>query len=296
MTRDAVPPLEPLRAFIEAGRRLSFLEAARILGLTPSAVSHRIRALEAWAGTALFIRTARQVTLTKAGRALLRDAEAAFGRLAKAGARLRAQDSALKISALPLFLNTFLIPRLPRFTARHPDIALQLDATNRIADFGRDDIDVAIRNATSPPTGLAVRKLLDVAGIPLCTPSLAAKLKAPSDLAGMTLIHISARAGGWQRWFKAVGAGEIKAAGDVSFDSIPASLEAAARGQGVALGLDPISRDAARALGLVAPFGSLKSSESAYYLVHRKGDATRPAIRAFSEWLAAEVATFKRGP
>jgi len=293
MSRDPLPPLEPLRAFVEAGRHESFLDAARALGRTPSAISHRIRALEAWAGTALFTRAARQVTLTKAGRALLRDAEAAFTRLAKAGQRLRREDSELKVSALPLILQTFLIPRLPRFTAKHPGIALRIDATNRIADFRRDAVDVAIRNATSPPTGLAVRKLLDVAGVPLCTPALAARLASPADLKSMTLIHISARPGGWTRWFKSVGLEDIKAAGDLAFDAIPASLEAAARGQGVALGLDPISRDAATSLGLVAPFGVLRSPESAYYLVYRKGDASRPAIKAFTEWLLAELAVFK---
>lgn len=295
MTRNTLPPLEPLRAFVEAGRRESFLESARALNLTPSAISHRIRALEVWAGAALFDRKTRHVTLTKAGRALLRDAEAAFARLAKAGARLKQEDAPLKVSALPLFLQSFLIPRLARFTAKHPGIALQLDATNRLADFERDDIDIAIRNATSPPAGLAVRKLIDVAGIPLCSSAVAAKLNTPADLRTMTLIHISARAGGWARWFKAAGLDDMHTAGDVSFDAIPAALEAAARGQGVALGLDPISREAAAALGLVAPFGPLRSSESAYYLVHRRGDATRPAIKAFSDWLLGEIAAFKRG-
>jgi LysR family glycine cleavage system transcriptional activator len=293
-SRD-LPPLEPLRAFAAAARLSSFQAAARELGLTPSAVSHRIGALERWIGMPLFDRAPRLVTLNAAGRALAADVDAAFARIAMSAAALRDRSGEpLKVSALPLFVKAWLIPRLPRFTARAPHVRLQIEASNRVADVAAGEADIAIRNATSKPAGLAVRKLLDVRGVPLCTPALAARMTVPADLAAMTLIDLSARPGGWRRWLTAAGLGELEPRGMMVFDAMPDALEAAAQGQGVALGLEPIIWASEAARGLVVPFGAISVAESSYYLVHRKADAARPDLMAFANWLTGEMAQFRR--
>lgn len=291
---DDLPPLTALRAFHAAGSHGSFQEAARALGVTPSAVSHQIRGLEAWLGTPLFTRGARRIELTKAGRDLLRESEAAFARLASAAKRLkRSGGRKLRLSALPLITGAWLIPRLHRFEAKHPDITLEIETTNRIADLDRDGIDVAIRNLRAPTPGLVARKLLDVSGVPVCAPKVAAAIKAPGDLASQTLIHITARPDAWPSWLSQAGVPELKGKRNLSFDTIPAALDAAARGHGVALGMHPLIWEAPITKELVVPFASKTVSSASYYVVHRKADGTRAEVKAFVDWIIKEMAAFR---
>jgi LysR family glycine cleavage system transcriptional activator len=293
-TTDELPPLTALRAFHAAGMHGSFQEAARALAVTPSAVSHQIRGLEEWLGTALFERGARRIELTKAGRALLREADIAFARIAIASKRLRlAGGRKLRVSALPLITGAWLIPRLQRFEAKHPGISLEIETTNRITDLDREGIDVAIRNLRAPTPGLVAKKLLDVTGVPVCAPKLLATLKAPADLARHTLIHITARPDAWGAWLKGAGVPNLKAKRDLSFDTIPAALDAAAQGHGVALGMHPLVWEAAIAKDLVVPFTPKVDSGSSYYVVHRKGDGERPEVKAFVDWITKEMAAFR---
>ena len=296
---DPMPPLTALRAFLAAGQHGSFQSAARELGVTPSAISHQVRTLEAWLATPLFTRTARQVTLTASGRKFLREVERAFGKIRVSAARLRkpGKKTTLRVSALPLFTSAWLIPRLADFEARHPEITLAIETTNRIVDLERDGIDVGIRNLRSPTPGVFVRKLLDVRSVPLCARKLTqgpGALKRPQDLVQHTLIHISARPESWRDWLKAAGLGDLKPKKELTFDTIPAALEAAARGHGVTLGMHPLVWEAPAAAALVVPFASKSGVSSSYYLVHRKADGTRPEVRAFVEWVTGEMARFVR--
>ena len=296
--RTDLPPLTALRAFLAEGRQGSFQEAARELGVTPSAVSHQIRGLEEWLGVALFVRGARRVALTKAGKALLRETERAFGRIAAVAERLRARNGAktFRVSALPLFTSAWLIPRLEHFQARHPDIVLDIETTNRVSDLERDNVDVAIRNLRAPTPGLIARKLLDVRGVPVCAPKLlkgASPLVAPEDLSRHTLIHVTARPEAWGAWLKGVGLEGLKAKRDLSFDTIPAALDAAARGHGVALGMHPLIWESPVAASLVVPFAPTVAGDSSYYVVHRKADRERAEVKAFVEWIVKEMAAFR---
>jgi len=297
-SRSELPPLTALRAFQAAGRCGSFQEAARDLGVTPSAISHQIRGLEEWLGAALFTRGARRVELTKDGKAMLRETERAFGRIAVAAARLRARHGGkkLKVSTLPLFTSAWLIPRLQSFEARHPDIVLDIETTNRVADLEREGIDVAIRNLRSPTPGLVSRKLLDVRGVPVCAPKLLkgnVPLKVPADLARHTLIHVTARPDAWATWLKGAGVKSMKAKRDLSFDTIPAALDAAARGHGVALGMHPLIWESPVARSLAVPFAPPIEGDASYYVVHRKADRGRAEVKAFVEWLTKEMAAFR---
>ena len=291
---DELPPLTALRAFHVAGRLGSFQAAARALLVTPSAVSHQIRSLEEWLGTPLFARGARRIELTKAGRALLRDADAAFARIATASKRLRVSSAKqLRVSALPLITGAWLIPRLHRFEAKHPGISLEIETTNRISDLDRDGVDVAIRNLRAPTPGLVAKKLLDVSGVPVCAPKLLATLKTPADLARHTLIHVTARPDAWGEWLKGAGAPVLKGKRDLSFDTVPAALDAAAQGHGVALGMHPLVWEAQAAKDLVVPFAPKVDSGSSYYVVHRRADGGRAEVRAFVDWLTKEMAAFR---
>ena len=292
MTQD-LPPLTALRAFHVAGRLLSFQEAAREMHVTPSAVSHQIRTLEDWLGVTLFTRGARRIELTAAGKKLLRETGRAFARISVTANGLKRSAAArLKVSSLPLITSAWLIPRLAKFEAKHPDILLDIETSNRIADLERDGVDVAIRNLRAPTPGLMSRKLLDVRGVPVCAPDLLPTLNEPRDLASHTLIHVTARPGAWDEWLASAGVGKLKPKREISFDTIPATLDAAARGRGVALGMHPLVWEAAIAKDLVVPFSPPTKSGSSYYVVHRRADGARPEVRAFVDWLVKEMAAF----
>ncbi len=293
-----MPPLTALRAFHAAGELLSFQEAARQLGVTPSAISHQVRTLEEWLETPLFSRMARRIELTRDGKRFHRAVSAAFADISTAASRVHGgKRTTLKISALPLITNAWLIPRLASFEEKHPNISLAIETENRIADFERDDVDVGIRNVRAPTPGLFARKLLDIRLVPLCARKLATganALRAPKDLVHHTLIHVSARPDAWGRWLAAVGLPKLKPKRDLRFDTVPAALEAAARGHGVVLGMSPLVWEAPATASLVVPFAPKVEATSSYYVVHRKADRARPEVKAFIEWLTKEMASFVR--
>lgn len=289
------PAFAGLRAFQEAARARSFQEAARVLGLTPSAVSHRIRALEAELGGPLFVRQLRSVALTPLGAQLLRDIEPGFRSIATAVARARgaAENKRLKVSTLAFITNHWLIPRLAGFEACHPGIVIEIESANRLADFETDGVDVAIRNMAGPSAGLLARKLIDVRPEVLCAPALRDgphPIRAPAHLVAHTLIHIAPRQEAWTQWLAAAGCAGLAPKGEITFDNIPAALEAAAAGRGVALAWAPLVWDSPAADRLVPPFAPLGAPGAAYFVVWKRADRARAPVRAFVDWICAEMA------
>jgi LysR family glycine cleavage system transcriptional activator len=282
-----------LRAFREAARRGGFQAAAQALSLTPSAVSHQIRRLEGALGVSLFVRGTRSVQLTAVGTQLFADLEIGFGQIGSALERARAQAAQkVKVSALASFTQNWLAPRLARFEVRYPDIALEIETANALANFETDGVDVAIRNLSVPTPGLAARKLIDVEPVVLCAPSL--KLKAPADLARVKLIHIAPRSSAWPDWLAAAGLGGLKAKGSLTVDTIPSALEAAAAGQGVALAWAPLVWDAPASARLVVPFVSPPGLGAAFYALCPRAARAHAATSAFIDWIVAEMASDRR--
>lgn len=291
MTAPRLPPLSAVRSFEAAARHQSYRLAAAELGVTPSAVSHQVKALENWIGAPLFVRVGRDVRLSATGGLVATKVTEAFELLAQslASARRDASETTLRISALPLFAQAWLIPRLGRFERKHPEIAISIDTTSRLADFDRDPVDVAIRNSAKPGAGLAARKLLDLRAVPLCTPQLADRIKRLEDLSKASLIHLSVGSEGWSDWLDRAGVAGLRARSNLTVDTMPAALEAAAAGQGVMLGLHPLIWDMPATRKLVVLFNKPNVSGGAYYVVHRKADGARLPVRLFVEWLQAEM-------
>lgn len=290
MQRDA-PSFAALRAFVAAAQRQSFRDAGLELGLTPSAVSHQVRALEEWLGAPLFVRHVRQVRLTPLGEVLsarvskaLLDIDLALGQAKRAAA-----STQLRIAALPLFTNVWLVPRLARFEALHPELSLTIDTDARVVDLEKGEADVAIRNVEAVTTGLFGRKLLDLRATPLCTPGMAKGLHAPEDLARATLIALSIGRAGWPEWFAASGCKGLKSERTLTFDNVPSALDAAAQGRGVLLGLLPLVLDTPSATHLVAPLQQDPQEAGAYFVVCRKEDRASATVQAFMDWLTQEM-------
>lgn len=291
-----LPPLASLFAFRQAAKSLSFKQAAADLGLTPSAVSHRIRTLEQALGQPLFHRHTRSLSFTQAGSDYQQAVEALFSGLEQATADLRQSTTGkpLRISVLPLFASAILIPRLPGFKEKHPGIQLEIDTKSTLADLPGEEADIGIRNMVIPPSGRGVTKLLDTKTILLCAPEIAEDLHRLSDLRRHTLIHCAPRPNGWRDWLTLQGFPDLQGTGDLWVDTIPAGLEAANLGQGVALTMSPIAQLTLAGSRLVEPFPTNGEGGTSYYLVHRAEDAFDSRVSAFRDWMVREMADIKR--
>ncbi len=292
--RSELPPLTSLHAFHHAAKTLSFKEAAEALNLTPSAVSHRIKALEHSLGTPLFRRQTRALALTDAGRTYKTTVDSIFSDLAAATAQLKAQPetTVLRLSVLPLFASAILIPRLPKFRKKYPHIDVSLSTESSVANFHTDNIDMGIRNMRVPPTGPGSVKLLDTKPIMLCAQEIAEDINSFDDLKRHTLIHCTPRPNGWRDWLSVQGIDNLQPANDVWVDTIPGGLEAALLGQGVALSMSPLAERTLAGSQLVEPFPTNGRGGTAYYLAHRPEDAALEKVRVFREWILAEMKDF----
>ncbi|MGH7039782.1 MAG: LysR family transcriptional regulator, partial [Stellaceae bacterium] len=174
MPASRLPPLSALRAFEAAARHLSFSEAALELNVTPAAISHQIHALEADLGVALFHRRNRAIALTPSARVLLPGLSEAFSGIRTAVRRLRAHNDTgtLNVTASPSFAAKWLVLRLHRFQAGHPEIDVRISATDEVVDLAQGDFDLAIRYGAGRYPGLLVELLLHNEVFPACSPHL----------------------------------------------------------------------------------------------------------------------------
>jgi LysR family glycine cleavage system transcriptional activator len=292
----AIPPLAALLAFERAATQLSFRRAARDLSLSPSAISHQIRGLEEQFGTRLFVRGARSVRLTDDGARYLAKVSAALATLQEASRdmlRQRGQASGeLWISSLPFFTSAVLLPALPEFKRRHPQLTLRIEATHQYADFSGSRVDVAIRYGREHATGLKVEPLVEVRGLAVCTPALVkGGLRTPADLSREVLIHVTSQPRAWPAWLKEAGLPNLTPRGHLWLDSVPAMLEAAEHGLGVALAMAPLIK-VRPGFGkrLVAPFAFEPTHHETIYLVSRTEQARDRRIAAVRRWIADAVA------
>jgi len=288
-----LPTLNALKAFEAAGRHLSFTRAAEELHVTQAAVSHQIKSLEEQLGIRMFRRGPRGLLLTDAGQSYLPEVREAFQRLNAATDRLLEDDArgAITVSVLPSFAARWLVPRLTRFREVHPDIEVRVSADDRLADFDRDDVDVAIRYGRGDYPGLQADRFLTEELFPVCSPELLARtaLKRPEDLGGHTLLHDDMRMD-WSMWLLAAGVEGVDPRRGPSFNDSSMVLQAAVDGQGVALGRSALALDDLAAGRLVRPFEFSLPAEYAYYILCPERTANRPSIKTFREWLLAQSA------
>ena len=289
-----LPPLNALRAFEAAARHLSFTRAAGELHVTQAAISHQIKALEEWLGMALFKRQNRALLLTDAGQAYLPPLREAFDRIQDATARLQARDrsGALTVSTFTSFAAKWLVPKLGRFAAAHPDIEVRLAINDALVDLVSDTVDVGIRYGSGDWRGLRAERLMTEVVFVVCSPRLLegpAPLRRPEDLRHHTMLHDDLPED-WDTWLEAAGVGGIKARRDLAFNHSEMVLQAAIDGLGVALGRSVLVADDLAAGRLVKPFDLELPTQAAYYLVCLEGTQDRPKVKAFRDWVMAEVA------
>jgi LysR family glycine cleavage system transcriptional activator len=283
---------------------MSFTKAADELHLTQSAVSHRVRALEEELGVLLFDRLPRRLELTRAGQVLAQRVEQAVADIARTIADLDLGDDArrLTVTMLPSVASRWLVPRLPRFHALHPDIELQLIADPRLLDLRAAGIDLALRFGRGRYPGYAVTKLMPDRVFPVCSPRLLAQpgpLDSVEALLDLPLLHDSATEGDgsgsdWRSWLNHVGWHGAASDEGQRFSDAGLLIDAAVLGLGVALARVSLVSDYIANETLICPLSLSAPTAFAYYLLGLPEATTLPKIVCFRDWLRAEAAAFAK--
>lgn len=297
-----IPGTGSLRVFEAAGRHLNFTRAAEELHVTPAAVSHQIKEFEEQLDIRLLERTSRSMRLTSAGEILHAAVTEALAGLTRAvGQMQRRRDSAaIRVTASTSVAARWLVPRLDEFMQAMPGVDVRLDVSDRVRDFGRDEIDLAIRFGNGNYPGHRADRLFDNTIFPVCSPALLKTKKPllhPRDLLQHRLIHVEWSAPGvmwpnWRMWMLAAGVTDYQETAGLRLDNSGLALQAAIDGQGVALGDSSLVSDDLAAGRLVQPFAvTIKGPpQFAYYVISPVETQNDPLVRAFREWILDEAA------
>lgn len=288
-------PLTALRSFEAAGRLLSFSRAAEELFVSQAAVSRQIRELEIFVGRPLFERLHRRVALTETGRMLLAQLTASFDDIDRRLNQVAAApvEKVVRVSVEPSFASSWLVPRLDRFRARHPDVDVSVDVDPGLVEFRGHEAELAIRHSATKTSWPRVdaEHLVDIAATPVIAPALLANhpaLRKPRDLSRFTLLHEENR-DGWALWFRAAGDDTIEPRRGPIFPDAALATRAAILGHGVALGDTLLNGEDLREKSLIRPF-DIEMPYGAYWLVAPDLTALSEPAKAFAEWVKEELA------
>jgi LysR family glycine cleavage system transcriptional activator len=280
--------LPSLAAFESAARHQNFAHAGEEMHLTASAISHHVRKLEERLGVALFQRHARGVSLTAEGRRLADSAGSALADMDGVLRNLRAtrdEQHRVRISTLHSLTYTWLMPRLPAFTALHPDIVLNVDTETGLTRFEDGGPDLAIRHGPGQWPGLSAHLLMNETLFPVAAPTLAgAAVSCAADIANLPLISDLARQG-WHDWFRAQGLHGLKLNDRHHFSDTTDALSAAAHGLGAALAREHIVTPYLADGRVVRLPGPGLLARWGYHIVYPAHRRLRPAAQAFVDWL-----------
>ncbi|HET7359582.1 MAG TPA: LysR substrate-binding domain-containing protein [Rhodanobacteraceae bacterium] len=281
--------LDLLDAFAAVARTGNLTRAAEAMHVTVSALSHRMRLLEERLGARVFARGPRGVSLTVAGRRLF---DAIGGPLAGIDRALRdfrcSCDDSLTLSTVPLMANGWLVPLLPDFVARHPQVRLNLQSDTRVVDFEREPVDAALRLGSGGWSGVHAEHLFDEWVSPVASPTLLKRIGGPRRTALARAPLLGDPADRWTAWF-ALHGGKAPEHFVAGFDDSEALHHAAVQGLGVALGREVLARPLIEAGRLVALSRRRMQAGFGYYLVYPSRSREHRGFLAFRTWLYAQI-------
>jgi LysR family transcriptional regulator, glycine cleavage system transcriptional activator len=282
-----IPSLQTLRAFDAAGRHHSYSKAGEELGLTHSAISHRIRELEALTGQRLFERSGNRMLPTADGTRLLAQVRNALSLLESVFGARRGSVTQPRTISVSAGLSRWLVPRLGRFREAHPAVELVIDLSSAVVELGKGT-DAAIRYGCGPWPETERRLVCDEIVFPVCSPDYrdTHKISEPRDLLSCTLLRHPWFS--WAAWFEAAGVSSEEPGDGPVYSDSSLLIDAAQAGEGVALARGMIVADALQDGALVRPFGISLQDRRSYYFVRPAGvrDAQLDALEA---WLISEL-------
>ncbi len=308
-----LPPLNSLKAFEATARNLSVKRAAIELNVTSAAVSHQIRALEEYLGVQLFRRYNRALELTDVAKAALPKLGEGFDCMAQAVTILRSEQGggALTVSSAPSFASRWLMPRLHRFIAAHPEIDVRISARmRRVSVDGKGDVaeratleawladsDVAILYGRGHVSGLLIERLLDLSITPICSPKLLAgdnPLRSGEDLRRHLLLHddtgeLYDNEPFWGLWLREAGIKGVDANKGPHFSHAVLAFEAAIDAVGILASMPVLAAEDIATGKLIMPFDFSVKLPDGYYMACGEHADERPAVAAFRAWMREEA-------
>lgn len=289
-------PLGLLQQFVLVARLGNLSRAATQANLTVSALSHQMRQLEDRLERRLFERGPRGVTLTVDGCSLLEAVGEHFDGIEHALSRYhQRRHDALTLSASPGIMSSWLVPRLPRLVAVHPDLELSLQSTSALVNFEREPVDVGLRYGHGNWPGLHCERLFGEWIAPVAAPALVARMEGvdPRDLSRWPLLGEPSPSTRWNDWFARVGR-TPPTRYVAQFDSLDALRHAALEGLGVALGRMVTSKSLIDAGRLQVLGENYLAVKEAYWLVYPPRSQEHRGLQLFREWLLAEADDYGR--
>jgi LysR family glycine cleavage system transcriptional activator len=286
---NKLPALHLFGVFEAAARHENFKQAAGELFITPSAVSHQNKALEAFLGFELFQRKSRGVALNAAGKVYLHYVQQGINKLEQ-GTKIvsnKFSSPSLKISTFPTLASNVIIPQLSHFQQKHPDIDIRIETGMNVTDLRYDDCDLALRVGRGDWQGVIVKKLLDLTAHAVCSADFAKKhkLTSPEQISQVPLIDLANMNNVWRTWAEAMQLPKMEYQHKLTFSNYDASLQAAEQGLGLALAILPVEYALIERKLLVLPFEQSANFDQALYAVYREEDQNRHDIHCFLNWL-----------
>lgn len=287
-------PLTSLAVFEVAARHEHFVRAAEELHLTPGAVAHHVRQVEAWLGVPLFERKARGVSLNASGRRYAAYLSKMLDTLERETERIRrlGDERVVTVSATPSFVTRWIMPRLGHWSEACPSVDVRVLASIHCVDFGTEGVDVAIRLGAGHYADLMAELLLEETFIAVCSPAYRERfsdVRVPADLVRCTLLHDEFESRipmeiDWLRWLRHFG---VTVAGMTGprFSHTYLTLEAAAAGQGVAIAASVLVEQDLASGRLVQLLPQEMSGPYRYYMVRPDLQVQPPPVEQFCQWL-----------
>lgn len=286
-------PLHTLPSFRVIARTGNLRAAAEELHLTHSAVSQQLRLLETQLGFQLFDRRARRIVLNAAGSALLQAIEPALDRIddgvRSASAAAAGAQQRLRVSVLPSFAQRWLLPRMGDWHARHPEIALELHASQQVVDLPREGFHAALRQGNGQWRGLRAERLIDSPKVPVGSPQAAQRLLG-RDVAALAHEPLLGSPSAWEKWFALSGL-KVRVNPVATFNDAGLMLQASEQNLGIALTREVLAADALRERRLfrLSALALQDEQVDAYWLVYPPASHEWRPLAALRRWLHAQL-------
>lgn len=295
--RYRLPPPNSLVTFEAVARHLGFTAAARELGVSQAATSRQIRNLESYLELKLFRRLGRGVELTRAGTELYGAVGMGLGHIASTVESLRRQrdTSYLTVASTVAFSSLWLMPRLGRFHAAHPDCELRLVSSDRDSDWRADDTDILLVYGTGSWPGFRARRLFDEEIFAVAAPGYFSERSMPDSVAALaneSLLHTEAAESSWltwRDWFARVGVKAARGLGGPLFSTYTLTILAALEGRGLALGWRRLLTRELDDGRLIAVTDAMVVPDEGYHVLIANRLEADPRAAAFRDWILREA-------
>ncbi len=303
VTEKVLPPLDYLLAFEAAAKVQSFARASKVLNISETAISRKVRLLEQHYDVPLFVRGHRSVSLTQQGAILLATVEQSLDLMREISRSMLAEHkpNSVKVAATNSVASLWLMPRLRKFNQSNGRIRISLVSSDSDSECLSDTMDLTILRGDGVWPGYKARLLFGETVFPVCSPEYLGRNPAASDPAALPhldLIEVTSNNTEWmtwRTWLSSNGVASAPAERAVAFNTYPLSIQAAVDGLGVALGwahlVDPLLDSGA----LVRPAGNAcVRTQSGYYLLKSQQRTTFPEKRIVEDWLLGLSSSRKR--